>query len=308
MNLYYLCEFAVLAKHCNFSAAAEELNLSQSSLSKHIRSLEDDIGYPLFERTTRRISLTEIGRLLLPYAERLYETAEEINGAVKRFKSQSDSNVRIFSIPVMAYYNLTGDMALFRKQNPDIKLTVSECESCHIMKRLAEGDCDLAFIRRMASEDDAGAEVIYIFEENLTAVMNRSHPLADKKQTSLSALAGENFLFLDKETLFYDYCLTLCNKAGFTPNVVYTGRRPENLVDLAAKGIGVALLTRRQAEYCDNDAVVCIDIVPAVKSFVSLIRMKNRALPEAARRFWNYMKKKYGGRNISADVKQVSNQ
>lgn len=292
MNMNYLCEFAILAKSCNFSQAAEDLNMSQSSLSKHIKAIENEIGFQLFYRTTRSISLTELGKMLLPYADQLCEIDEKMNNIVKNHQTKSRCNVRIISIPVMAQYNITGDMALFQKQNPNINLLVSECESCHIDRCLNQNDCDFAFTRK-SSEDNGAFDVINLFEEYLTAVIHHSNPLSAKKQIPISDLAKESFLFLDQETLFYDQCYSLCKKAGFTPNVAYTSHRPENLVDLAAQGMGVALLTRRQAEYFRNNDVVCVDITPTVKSNICIIKMKNKKMSEAARKFWSFMQSKF---------------
>lgn len=292
MNMNYLCEFAILAKSCNFSLAAEDLNMCQSSLSKHIQILENEIGFQLFDRTTRNIALSEMGKILLPYADKLCEIDEKMLSIIKNHQMESRCNVRILSIPVMAQYNITGDIAFFQKRNPNINLLVTECESIHIDRFLKQGDCEFAFIRK-GSEDNTTLDIINLFEDSLTAVIHRSHPFSTEKQITISALSKERLLFLDQETLFYDQCYALCKKAGFIPNVAYKGHRTENLVDLVAQGMGVALLTRRQAEYFHNNAVVCVDIIPPIKSNICLIKVKNKHMSPAAQKFWSFIENEY---------------
>lgn len=288
INLNYLYEYAVLAKFCNFSMASEELNLSQSALSKHIKELEDSLGFQLFIRTTRKVALSESGKLLLPYAKQLCQTNEDIQSAIKELRPKNLNNIRILSIPVMAQYNITRVNAIFQKLNPAIHLSVSECEASLIEASLRKGECDAAYIR-INSEDHPSFDMIKLFEDNLTVVMHRSHPLSDKAQLEISSLRNDDFLFLGEQSRLNSLCYTLCKNAGFEPNVVYTGNRPENLVDLVVNGMGIAILSRKHAEYYKNSQIACIDITPPVKSDICLVKLKNKPMSSACSSFWSFL-------------------
>ena len=107
MEIDYICEFAVLAETCSFSEAAEQLFISQSELSRHLRALETDLGAPLFDRTTRSVTLNSTGQLFLPYARQIASIRYEYTTAIGNAVSGEHGNIRIGSIPVMNSYGIT---------------------------------------------------------------------------------------------------------------------------------------------------------------------------------------------------------
>jgi len=102
-------------------------------------------------------------------------------------------------------------------------------------------------------------------------------------------LKNEEFLFMDKGTVLYNLCFDLCSSSGFTPNVKYTGHRPENIIDFVLQGMGIALLMKRHIDYFKQAVVTCIDVTPTVESTICLARIKSHKLSHAARVFWDYI-------------------
>ncbi len=290
MELEYLQEFTVIAKLESFSRAAEELCISQSSLSKHMVVLERELGTPLLIRNSRSVALSQTGAQILPLAaemQELYDRILELTGQSPRTKAV----LRIASIPVMAQYHITGALAKFQREFPDISLEIRECEQGELRELLEKGACDLAFSRReMDPKPDGTLEFMDFCRDNLVALFAADHPLAGRKTVSLRDLQTEPFLFLDQRTGFYNLCQDLCQAAGFPPNVAYTGHRPENIVDLAAQGMGVALLMKRHAEYISNPDVVYPDILPLVESTVCLLRSRLRRPTAAGEVFWAFIR------------------
>jgi len=289
MEINYLIEFASIARHRSFSLAAEELCISQSSLSKHIQAVEKELGVALFDRSTRNVVISEFGKILLPYAEQLCEINDDIQGSVYDFINKEKKQLLIASIPVMAQYDITGIIAKFQKDHPAIKLIVSENEGTDIPKMLEDGSCEVAFTRKFPNEPSRFEYLTYR-SDMLCAILPKSHPLAKNETLSLAQLKNENFLFLDKKTLIYGYCFNACIDAGFTPNVTYTGHRPENILDLTAQGAGVSLLMKHQAKYFNHPEVVSVLISPAIESSICLTKMKDHKLSSTGRLFWNYVK------------------
>ncbi|MEZ4646453.1 MAG: LysR family transcriptional regulator [Chloroflexota bacterium] len=287
MKINYLCEFVTIANLGSFTLAAEELYISQSTLSKHIMALEKELGVQLFDRSIRDIVITETGQLILPYAKQLCE----LNSAM--LKEIADKNgqervVSIISIPVMTQYKITGAIAKFQQDNPDIALTVREHESFDIPRLLERGDCDFAFIRKPKEENPA-LDYISFFKDYLVVVLPKSHPLSQEKQIDLLQLRDEEFMFLDKRTMLYELCYNLCISAGFTPKVSYTGHRPENIIDFVSRGRGISFLMRGHTDCPYNDKIACIAIEPTVESMICLSRMKNRKMSSASQKFWNHI-------------------
>lgn len=292
MEIDYLCEFAVIAKLGNFSLAAEELFISQSSLSKHIIALEKELNIQLFDRTSRKVTLSEAGAKILPYANQISEIKKGIISTTAEQINRGKRVINIASIPVMAPYDITGAIAHFQKDCPEINLSISEYEHHDILRLLESGECELAFTRKSQEESSILGYTTF-YKDYLVAVLPCSHRLSSEKTLRLLQLENEEFLFLDKETALYDLCFDLCSGFGFIPKVKYTGHRPENIIDLVSQGMGIALLMRRHTDYFKNAGVKCIDVIPTVESTICLAKIKSHKLSHAAKVFWNYIHSSY---------------
>ena len=136
MEIDYICEFSVLAETCNFLEAADQLFISQSSLSRHLKTLEKELGVPLFDRTTRSVTLNGFGQLFLPYARQIAAIRYEYTTAIGNAVNAEHGNIRIGSIPVMTQYRITDVMMRFRQENPRFTLDVIEADSNQLTKML----------------------------------------------------------------------------------------------------------------------------------------------------------------------------
>lgn len=291
MELNYIRHFVALAENGNYLETADELFLAQSSLSRHIKSLERELGAPLFDRTTRKVVLNDFGKAFLPYARAMLEIQDECGKALQGYLDSVSSIINVASIPAMAQYHITDVLAGFQKENPGCRLNIAEADSRKIWQLLEEGRCECGFVR--AEDTDSlpkdMRQVVFTMD-HLTAVLPENHPLAGKSAVSLEMLKYEKFLFLDRETSMYSICVNACRKAGFEPDVAFTGLRGENLIDLAAKGMGVALLTRKPIGDAADKAVALADIEPSIETVVSLAYSGKRKLPTAVKRFIDYVK------------------
>jgi LysR family transcriptional activator of glutamate synthase operon len=299
MELDYLCEFAVIARLGSFSLAAEELFISQSSLSKHIIALEKELNVQLFDRTSRKVALSEGGAQILPYANQASEIKERVTRIVAEQVSRQKRVIKIASIPVMAQYDITGAIARFQREYPEINLSISEYEQYEIPRLLESGECELAFNRK-SHEESPVLEYTTFYKDYLVAVLPRSHRLSAKKALRLQQLENEEFLFLDKRTVLYNLCFDLCSSAGFTPKVKYSGHRPENIIELVSQGMGISLLMKRHTDYFKNAGVTCIDVTPRVESAICLAKIKSHKLSHAAKIFWGYINSLYSSQGTSA--------
>lgn len=292
MEIEHLYEFVVVAKMESFSRAAEELCMSQSSLSKHILALERDLGVTLLERRPRSVVLTPVGAQIMPMAAQAYELQNKIRVISDRQSSREKSVLCIASIPVMAQYNITGMLAKFQRQNPEVTLDVQEREQQDLQAMLEKDECELAFCRK-GLEPEENLEYMEVCRDNLVAVVSKQHPLAQRETLELTDLKNEQLLFLDQQTGFQHLYFNLCRSAGFVPNIAYTGHRPENIVSLAAQEMGIALLMRRHTDFAPHPDVAVLDVTPRVESWVCLVRRKDRALTALARSFWEFVKETY---------------
>ena len=290
METEYIAEFIKIAQLKSFSLAAEELMISQSSLSKHIKTLETTLGVQLFDRTTRSVTLTSFGQKILVLCENISVSSKQIVQLAETQQAKNRNHLLITSIPVMAQYNITGSIATFLKENPTINLTFSESESLLINNLLKNGDYELAFTR-IIEHVDPSFESLPFFKDKLVVVLPRKHHLANRKSVEIKELIHEIFIFLDENTLLYNFLSELCRKSGFSPKIVQSAHRPENIIDLVSKDFGITLLYRKQADYVNNAYTVTVDITPVSTSVIALTKLKSHNLSYAASAFWRYIEK-----------------
>lgn len=288
MDINHVKEFAVLAEVENFLEASELLFISQSSLSKHIKALEAEVGAELFDRSTRHVRITEAGRVFLAFAKQVVALQYDCANRIRRLSAESSGSLTIGTIPIMAAYGITDAIAAFRRQNPDFSVSLIEGDAKFLKQSLARGECDLAFVR---DDGEDGTEFCKLpfAADALAAVLPTSHPLVGRKTVRLEELASEDFMLLMRGSLLYDLCLTACREAGFEPQIVFTGQRAENIIDLVAQGMGVGLLMRKAASRLLSSGVALVDIAPPVTTYIKIYYRQNVGLGETARHFIDYL-------------------
>ena len=290
MHLYYVIDFLKLAETGNFSAAADELYISQSSLSKHIQSLEKVLGVTLVNRNSRKVSLSEGGKLFLPYAKQLRDTFLKANRDIKNLISKDNLNFTLGCMPTMSFYNLMDIVADFKDLYPKINIVLSEF--AHTTEKEINGKlldheyemvfCDLMFIK------SSRIEHIDYCSDYLVAVLHRDHPLAVNETINLTLLENEPFAFLFKPSTTYYYSCKACEKAGFKPKIKFLGSRVESVLECVSNNMGIGLLMNRFTSLIRNNDVVVRKITPTVKRTISLGRVSNKNHSMASNQFWDF--------------------
>ncbi len=217
--LFQEIEYFMMVSEClNFSAAAEKLFISQPGLSKVIANLERTLGTKLFERSTRKVELTEAGR-------RFYNLSKSY---LEQCKSLSQNN-----LPESAVGSLTigfGNVVdttymptiitAFQSKYPGITISTLLQNAEVMLKNIESRNVDLGLISSFAIPEK-GYRSLLLRRCKLQAVVCKDHPLAQRKVIKLSDLKDENFIFLQRSiNRGCDKLVELCKKAGFLPNVV----------------------------------------------------------------------------------------
>ena len=300
MNISYFWEFVVLARTRHYSEAADQLFLSQSALSKHIKSMETALGAPLFERTSRRVKLTEFGEMMLPYAQSISRLEHDYELSVQQFLHPEDAPLKVGSIPSIAHYSITNILLQFREEHPTIRLIVDEVDTLECLDRLLNREYELIVFRdsdRYLEHDPEKVSrmvVVPLLEDELMAVLPGDHPLADEESVELSQLADERFALIRHETLPFNISIRACQEAGFTPRIVFDTHNLETILDMVRKGNCVSLLFKSLAnfpynlDFGDRPPFKAIPVRPEIKTTVCLAYRKGERLSPAANHFLGY--------------------
>jgi DNA-binding transcriptional LysR family regulator len=289
MEINYINEFITLVETGNYLEAADELYLSQSTLSRHIQSIENDLGVQLFNRTTRKVELNEFGKTFLPYARQIQQLKNDYTEILANQLKNVSTTISIGAIPTMVQYHITDILARFQKENSDFSIHITEADSSELEKMLQDGRCEFAFIRT-GNNEKSDFEMLPYFTDHMVAVFPLEHPLANSESVSLDQLKKESFLFLPKGSTMYSFAMAGCKSAGFSPRIAFTGHRAENIVDLVSRGIGIGLLTKQPLSFIDTQKVSVVDVVPQFTTEISLDYKSEQSLNASARQFLNYYK------------------
>jgi LysR family transcriptional regulator, transcription activator of glutamate synthase operon len=284
MEINYLREFVVLAETGNFMEAADRLYSSQSTLSKHIKSIESELGVPLFDRTTRKVRISKFGQLLLPYAKQIAELQDKYTAILQSSLETDQEALTLGFIPALAQYHITDVLVNFKKSRSQSTVNVMQGGSGEMKEMLRQKKCELAFIRDTDEVDDDLVKIPYAVD-TMVVVLPTDHPLAKQETIPLRMLANENFLLTAKQTMLYRLSISACEQSGFEPKIAYTDHNLGNLCDLVIKGMGVALLMKQLALYVSSPKVAIVDISPCVSTQISLCYLKGVELSDAAKHF-----------------------
>ena len=191
MDLGQLEVFLTVAREGKFSRAAEKLHRTQSAVSQSIHKLEQDVGEPLFDRSSRDGLLTDAGRVLQEYAERLLNLRDDASGALVELREVRRGKLSIAANEFTALY-LLPVLADFRRLHPMIRIVVQRSLGSHIPDDILRHNSELGVLTYDPQEPHLHAIVVY--RDELIFVVPPKHPLAAKAQVSIRQLGAESFV------------------------------------------------------------------------------------------------------------------
>lgn len=283
MDIKQMQYFLSIVETGSYTTAAENLYISQSSLSKRIFALEKELGVRLFDRGKRKVALTPAGLVVLEHARALSGTVQKLMADLEEYRSTAPL-LSIAAIPVIAQYGITSFVAQFKRLYPHIHFTLEERLVSAILPGLDNHQYDLAFIRDNYL-DKSKYSCLEISEDRLVVVVSDRSQYAARSSVSLAELSAENFIMYDRGTSIYKLSLDACSAAGFEPRIFYASQRVDNMISLVASNIGVALLMKKIFDYHNHPGVVAIPLDEAISSNIILVSLTGMRLSEPARVF-----------------------
>lgn len=288
MKMEYYEEFVKLAETGSFSKAAEAFSFTQAALTQHIQQMESLYGVKLFDRSTRRVELSEFGRLILPNAKRMVKLKNEAMSAVSQQLMHKHYDLSIGFYPAAARYNFVDRIKSFQSMNTDVSIRFRELLPDALMESMEMGEFDFAILEEMDSKVDKRYDRICLNKDTLAAVLAANHPLASYSEVLLTQLAREQFLMMPEHTFVHSLAITACKEKGFSPTVTYTSYNISNLLDIVAQGNGISLLMRTPALRYKTPEVSVVDLMPGIYSSVNLLYHESE-LSEYGKRFLEFM-------------------
>lgn len=187
--------FVAVAEDLNFTRAAERLVLAQQALSAQVQQLEIRLGSQLFERTTRKVRLTEAGEVLLPHAHAILQALDAGTSQLEAARRAAGATLRV-GLSATSMVPLTSEtMRRFSQRHPDVRLAVSNAGLNQPAAGLREGTVDVAFVRPPFGAE--GISMVTVLTEGRFAVLPKDHPLAARERVRAEDLVGEPWIWVE---------------------------------------------------------------------------------------------------------------
>jgi LysR family hydrogen peroxide-inducible transcriptional activator len=246
MNLKDLKYLVALADTGHFGRAAERTFVSQPTLSAQLKKLEEYLGVKLVERQPKNVQLTEVGKQVVVRARRMLDEGNEIVALARNNADPLAGKLKIGLIPTVGPYLLPRVMQRIRKALPQLGLMLYEYQTEPLLKRLREGDIDLAIMALPA--DQEGMESRALYEEAFTVALPNSHPLAQKSTIKVSDLKGQTLLLLEDGHCLRDQALEVCSRVDVREAEDFRATSLETLRQMVVAGLGITLLPELAVE------------------------------------------------------------
>lgn len=220
MDIKDLRCFIVLAEELNFRQAAEKLHMSQPPLTRLIGQLERELGVALFERTTRRVELTEAGQSLLGEARGLILHADETARRIRHATAEASNRLRVGYVPLALYTVLPQFLDQCRKDFSELELDLRERTTDMQLNELCRAEIDLGFIYMPIYSKLLAVKPVY--REPMKLAVPTSHPMANHSAVKLTDFASDVFIMHSRaeNPAMYDDILRCCTIAGFSPRIL----------------------------------------------------------------------------------------
>lgn len=284
MNLNQLRAFAHLSHTLHYQRTAEELGVSQPSLSRTIRSLEDELSVPLFERRGRNVVLTKYGSVFARHITQAMREVETGERCVRELADPSRMNIMIS----VNYYLSAGYLpALTRRyldRNPVERyfFQFSQGNTPQVVEEVRDGVSELGFCAYL--EDQADIRFQPILRRPLCAVVPLGHPLAQKKSVTLAETSQYPMIFSTDKTHFME---DLFQKKGLSPTVVLRMGEDYAIANLVGQRFGIAVLPQNDQLAACGVRLIPLEDQDAFRNFF-LITSSNRVLSPQAKAFYDF--------------------
>lgn len=276
MDLQYLQEFVVLEQIRNFTQAADALYTTEATLSRHIKALEKELDEPLFQRTTRRIDLTDFGRKFLVYAQKITNAWEECEtNLLKKDALVGDRLIIGIFGPVSHYAFFQSALQKFSALNIGCTTGTIKGDLTQLKEKLRKREYDISLVREDSPTVDDEFGRLPVFQEPLCVVLPKDDPLAEGETVDVLSLKGKTVTLPSEFMLIHRLFVDLCRHNDFEPKIQSLLREREFFENFVSLGNRIAVLCEHMANHFVNPQTQVVKkLSPLTYEYINLLYRK----------------------------------
>lgn len=289
LNLHQLATFQVVAKHCSFVRAAEELHFSQPAVSAQIRHLESSLGVKLFDQIGRKTHLTQAGEELYLYSQKIFSLIDETLDSMEALRSPHYGKLSVGADTTVGTYVIPGLLGKFHQIYPQVEISLEVLNRASLVDALASNRVDMAIMGKVPSDMQVEIEP-FAFNE-LVLVASPMHRLANLAHVPIEELGREHFLLREPGSGTRAALENAFQEAGVPLQISMQVGNNSAIKQGVAAGLGIALISRVALDMeLETGRLVILKVegFPIVRHW-RLVHVKDKHLSATARAFKSFL-------------------
>ena len=289
MELRQLTLFIEVAKHKSITKAAEHMHLSQPALSKAVMALEEELGMTLIIRTNKTSDLTDAGKVVLEYAQRMNALQDEMKTSLNDMTNLARGQINIGLPPFIGSLFFPRVMAKFHHAFPNIELNITEYGGARVVKSVEEGEFELGVA--VLPIDEHLFDVYPIVEEEMKLLVYKKHHLANRKEVDVNELKNEEFIFYHEEFALNQIMRNHFIASGFEPKILFKSSQWDLMTEMVAANLGITILPQSICNRVLNTDIRIIDLEQDILWRLAVLTKKDRYISNAGKTFIDFILK-----------------
>jgi len=293
MDIRHLTYFIEVAHQRSFTKAALALHITQPSISKMIKILEEELDVILFYRSAKQIELTDAGKALLHQSQLIVNSFQNLTSDLADVINSKKGAITIGLPPMVGSRFFPQIISDFTTSHPQISLTLLEVGSERVHTGIDDGSLDIGVV--MLPIDENIFEMFPIIDQPMMLIVHPKHMLAKQPIIELSQLKDESFILFRETFTLHDRIINRCIESGFTPNIVFKSSHWDFIAQMVAINFGIAILPEIICQDLDPERIKIIPLAePMFHWQLGVIWKKDRYLSFAAKEWLTFTSKRFG--------------
>jgi DNA-binding transcriptional LysR family regulator len=283
-QLHYLLE---IAKHLNFTKAAEALHLTQPTLSKMVKNIEEELGATLFDRSGKYVQLTDSGQAAVQQIQIIVQAVHDLHLVLDDVANLKKGTITIGLPPVVGSVFFTRVIAKFQTIHPSIHFQIVEDGAKNVEGLVHNRKVDLGVV--VGPVDTSNFETMPFIYQKLALIIHREHPLAKQSSVSLLQLRNEPFILFPSGYAVRNHVIHACRTIGFDPSIVYESSQWDLLAEMVASNAGISIIPETICSKITCPEVLTLPLTePSIPWNLVIIWPKDHYVSYAMREFLTF--------------------
>ncbi|MGN7399191.1 LysR family transcriptional regulator [Cytobacillus praedii] len=290
MDIKHLRYFMEVNRTGSFTNAAENLYITQPALSRIIKSLEADVGAPLFIRSRKRLMLTDAGNVLYKHAQVIEKQLQLLETELASMIAMRKGHIRIGLPTIVNSFFFSKLIASFHQEYPEVTFQLEEDGSKRIEEKIMNGKLDFGVVV-LSDKNDRLDDYTFV-NEKLTLVVPSSHHLAEKQEVALHELKDEAFIMFNQDFELRNLILKACKEENFQPRIISETSQLDFIEELVASNLGITLLPESTSEELTADVQTIAVTNPVIEWNLAIIWKSDEYLSQMNKEFISFARDK----------------